>query len=165
MGYNKKLSGRYAPERESDEIVFQVPTLPRIEAVHSPEPSTSSNSSNSAQRRLCRSWARNLRRRQYLKRLEGSSAKLFASAAILSDRSRQTDLSSNLSYHGRTGRRSRFAKIWQVAKRRFKIYVYPFGQFYSEFQNGIGSGFYPASNTFHNRVPLGIQEKPGRKTT
>ena len=95
-----------AGEGARQDRVSKIPSPARIQAVDSPEPSTSSstNSINSSQRRVGRSRARDIRSHRYLRSLEGSSAKLFASAAVLTDRSQRTQVYSNPEFVSRVSR-------------------------------------------------------------
>ena len=87
-------------ERAGRDRITEVSSSSGVQIINAPEPSTSSstNSSNVSQRRLRRSRARDLRGHQCLKLLEGSSAKLFASAAVLTDRSQRAQVASNTEF-------------------------------------------------------------------
>ena len=86
--------------------ISEVSSSSGVQIINAPEPSTSSssNSSNLSQRRLRRSQARDMRIHQYLRSLEGSSAKLFALAAVLTDRSQQAHVASDTEFVSRVSR-------------------------------------------------------------
>ena len=140
------------------ERISEVSSPLRIQAINSPEPSTSSStsSSNSSQKRLRQSRARDKRSHQYLKSLEGSSSKLFASAAVLTDRSQQTRVSSNTEFVSRVSRISAtmaelVTEVEEALQMTKNIYIYiqtQFGKSIKSSKTGYGPGFYPASYAF-----------------